>query len=211
MVTYFGSELVNQLANYWHGTLVQISLSFSVFCSLPLPVFLQLDDSSTGLVSRISPLLRRYARAMEKRAGPRLTDELQKLTYPTKMFSFQPHTPPNSSAEQSSITELLHFANLLFSLSPFLFLLLSFPPSSRDRDEVRLSEFSRRYSFHPHTAVCSFVRSPQQKLQIAYCFTLILFRPFHKTRNRLATARRASSFPGKAQNRLPIWQQHGTP
>jgi len=47
---------------------------------------------------------------MEKRAGLQEIGELQKLTYPTKVFFFQLHVP-SSSTEQSSITELLHFPN----------------------------------------------------------------------------------------------------
>lgn len=57
--------------------------------------------------------------AMGKRAVPQETDEFQKSTYPTKMFFFRLRpSSTSSSADQSSITELLHFPN-------------PFPPFSR--------------------------------------------------------------------------------
>lgn len=75
-----------------------------------------------GLVSRISPLLKRGSR-WENEAVPQESNEFQKPTYSIKMFFFRLRIPsPSSSAKQSSITELLHFPNLSpLSLSLSLF------------------------------------------------------------------------------------------
>jgi len=88
--------------------------------------------------------------------------EFQKPTYTTKTFSFQLRVR-SSSAEQSSITELLHFPNLP----------LAYP---RCRDEVRLS-----WSLAIAVVSACIREFVQQKLQIAYCFTLISFWPLNKT------------------------------
>lgn len=63
---------------------------------------------------------------MGKRAVLQETDELQKPTYPTKMFFFRLRPSPSSSAEQSSITELLHFPNLSSSSSRYAEMKLDF-------------------------------------------------------------------------------------
>jgi len=73
----------------------------------------QLRSCREDEIGGISPLSRPRD---EGKNGARESEELRKATYPSKTFSFQLRAS-SSSAEQSSITELLRLPNLSLSLS----------------------------------------------------------------------------------------------